>query len=452
MVRQKNQEPSKNAPQNLKMSLEKCHSCDLVINRKGEKRPAVKCRDCKNNHCFLCAGLDAALCEMMRHAVKEFWACAKCEEKSADLKSVINSIQNIHTEISTIKKGQDEQQEERERVLEGLKVVQTVVKKIENIENVQASHGERLTEQETATKMNDEKIDQGLKRLEEVEEKLRKMDGETLNMRLTNAVVREVRDIEKKEKNFVLWNVPESTEEAAGDRKTNDENKVKDVFKELKTEDVAMKNVVRVGEKGGRHPRGILVIMKTITDCAKVMKFSESVQLANDVRIVPDRTFNQREEARLFRLEKEKEEREGLLPTTSAQGGVGRGRGRGRGRGKGPGRPKGSGRGGGRGGSVVGFRADSRKRALSGDGTRESEVEDEENKRRKIRELTPDANQKTPSEPEEAASVPPSSAPKGAVAAQTQAPLQAVRGRPGTPNPAPRVTARADDDDSNHNF
>ena len=62
--------------------------------------------------------------------------------------------------------------------------------------------------------------------------------------------------------------------------------------------------------------------MKTIKDCNRVMQSSESVQLANDVRIVPDKTFNQREEARRFRTEKEKQE--DLLPSTSTQEGEGR--------------------------------------------------------------------------------------------------------------------------------
>ena len=83
------------------MSLETCKSCDLVINRKGEKRPAIRCKDCKDNNCFQCAGMEAMLCEMMRDSGKEFWVCGKCEAKNADLKSVIESIQ-------TIKKDQDD--------------------------------------------------------------------------------------------------------------------------------------------------------------------------------------------------------------------------------------------------------------------------------------------------------------------------------------------------------
>lgn len=123
----------------------------------------------------------------------------------------------------------------------GLKVVEAVVRKIENIEKVQTSHGEMLTTQETATKGNAEKIDD-LKRLAAVEEKMSKMDNDAATIRLTNAVVREVQLIERNDTNFMVWNIPESTEEAVEDRKSYDLNRVKDLLKELKMEDVVMKN------------------------------------------------------------------------------------------------------------------------------------------------------------------------------------------------------------------
>ena len=386
---------------------------------------------------------------------KSFYCCKECENKSADLKSVLNSIENLASEVKTIKNGQEEQQVETERVIEGLKVIETVVKKIESIETVQAAHEERLSAQESATKSNDEKLEAGLKRLEAVEEKMKKMDDGVLDMRLTNAVVKEVREIERKEKNLVIWNVPESKEEAAEDRKKYDEGKVRDILKELKTEDAEIKNVIRVG-RGGRFPSGILVITKTIKDCKKIMQSSEVVQLSNDVRIVPDKTFNQREEARQFRLEKAKQGQEDALPNTSTQeGGV---------RGRGPGRPKGSGRGGGRGGGRSttttgrggggkGLRDDSRKRGRSGDDRREQEVDDDENKRRKL--TLPESSREPEVNPEGESSSSSSSGPIESAAAAAAAtptrppPLRSAGERPGTPQPVMRLAAAVDNEDGN---
>ena len=95
--------------------------------------------------------------------VKTSTTARTAKKKSADLKSVLKSIENLASEVKTFKNGQDEQQVERERVIEGLEVVETVVKKIESIETVQVVHEERLTAQELATIRNDEKIDEGLK-------------------------------------------------------------------------------------------------------------------------------------------------------------------------------------------------------------------------------------------------------------------------------------------------
>ena len=450
-MRPKNQEPIQ-IGNHSEMALEKCNSCELVINRSGEKRPAIKCKDCKEKFCFRCANLEAVLCQMMRDAGREFWACGACESKNADLKSVIDSIQNIQTEISTIKKGQDEQQGERERVLEGLKMVETVVKKMDKIESVQADHEDRLTAQELAKKKSDEKMDAGLKRLEEVEKKLsdgalqdKRKDG-TSDIRLTNAVVREVREIEKRERNFMVWNIPESTEEAEEDRKKYDEKNVIDILRELKLEDVSLKEIARMGEKGGRFPRKIRVILTSAEDCQRVLQKSESAQLSNNVRLSRDKTFHERQEARLFWLEKEETQNEGHQAAPMQRGGVrggvrgSRGGGGGGGRGRSSGR--GAGRRGGRGGSARGgLRSESRKRRNSGGDVTQTEAEEDENKRRRVEQNTQNevSESVVPARPQSLLT----STEAGVEASATppQASLQSVEGRPGTPHP--RLAARA---------
>ena len=60
-----------------------------------------------------------------------------------------------------------------------------------------------------------------------------------------------------------------------------------------------------MGEKGGRFPRKIRVILTSAEDCKRVLQKSESARLANDVRLSRDKTFQERQEARLFWREKE---------------------------------------------------------------------------------------------------------------------------------------------------
>ena len=335
-----------------------CKRCELALNRKGESRPGIRCKDCKTEHCAKCAELTNEFCESVRKLGKDVWCCGECEGKTAVMKTVIDKIETLHTEMVNIKKGQEGQQAEQERVLESIKVVETVVKRMEVIEKTQTDHGERLLEQEANTRKNIEKIEETEKRTEAIEKRLAGMDGETVSVKVTNAVVRELREMEKNDRNLVIANIPESLAEEAEVRKREDEKKVCAVFSELNYEQIKPANVICVGF-GGRYLKKILVIFRTKEDKEKILESAEKTTLSNNVWLARSRTWNQREEARLFREEKRKEEEEGVVTQTQ--------RGRPRGSGKGPGRPKKS-----VGGSVRGRGSRqeeslSRKRRISGE-------------------------------------------------------------------------------------
>ena len=298
-------------------------------------------------HCFKCADLKIDQCEMMRTMVKSLWVCAECEGKTVAMKTVLDKIENLHTEMVVIKKGQEGQKAEQERVLEGIKVVETVVKRMEGIERIQADHGERLLEQEASTRKNQEKIAETADRTSAIEKRLEKLDSDAVCVKQTNAIIRELRDIETKERNLMICNLPESSMEEAEGRKKEDEKRVCDIFAELKADQIKPVNVIRVGFKG-RYPRKTLVILHSTDESEKILQNAEKTKLSNEVWISRDRTWNQREEARLFREEKQKQESAGAVPQ--------RGR---------PGRPRGS-----KNGSVRGKGSQqdaSRKRRWSGD-------------------------------------------------------------------------------------
>ena len=67
------------------MALEKCLKCDLAMDRKGEGRPGIRCKDCRNRHCFKCADLTVDFCDIVRDMGKDIWSCGDCEKKSADI-------------------------------------------------------------------------------------------------------------------------------------------------------------------------------------------------------------------------------------------------------------------------------------------------------------------------------------------------------------------------------
>ena len=93
-----------------------CVKCELMTNRKGEGRPGLKCPECSKIFCYTCAEMAPELCRMMRDLENCFWKCKECDVKSKSLQSTLNSIQQ---ELSTIKKGQDEQQAELNSIKKG---------------------------------------------------------------------------------------------------------------------------------------------------------------------------------------------------------------------------------------------------------------------------------------------------------------------------------------------
>ena len=306
-----------------------------------------------------------------------FWKCQECEGKTPDLKHVIESMAKLQSEMkksqdeqhslfSELKKSQDDQQKERERVLEGLKVMETVAIKIDKIEKTQETHEERLNEQAIKIQKGTENLEREKERITVMEERMDKIDADALNVRQTNAVVREIREIEKREKNIIFCNIPESEDESAEERKKEDEKRIAEILREMKADEVKPSKVIRVGVKG-RYPRKVLVILQSVKECESVLKKAETTQLSNNVFLSRDRTYNQRQEARLFRAEKEREEREGAVSK--------RGRQSTRGAGRGPGRPRGSTRGSVRG---VGSRPSD-----SGSRKRRNSNEDETTKRQK---------------------------------------------------------------------
>ena len=90
--------------------------------------------------------------------------------------------------------------------------------------------------------------------------------------------------------------------------KKYDEKKVEETLKELKIEGIKPTKVIRVGHKG-RFPRKALAIFSTVDDCKRVLRSAEGTKLSNDIFLTRDRTYNQRQEARLYCFERKKEDK-----------------------------------------------------------------------------------------------------------------------------------------------
>jgi hypothetical protein len=215
------------------------------------------------------------------------------------MKAVLESMKSIKTELSTIKEGQAE-------------VVEAVVKRLDRVEDVQQKQEAQLVMHEAAIKKSTKKAEEGDRRIKSMEEQVgkisRDMSDEVMRMRQTNAVVKEIREIERCGKNLIFGNIPEPSGETAEDQKREDEGRLSEIFKELDMDQISPAEVQRVGRKA-QYPRKVKVIFRNLEEREKVLESGQNVKLANDVFITHDRTYNQRQEARLYREEKEKEER-----------------------------------------------------------------------------------------------------------------------------------------------
>ena len=86
------------------MERSNCKLCELALNREGESRPGIRCKGCKMQHCLKCADLTVEFCEMVK-----VWRCGECEGNTAVMKTVLDKIETLHTEMVVIKKGQEGQ-------------------------------------------------------------------------------------------------------------------------------------------------------------------------------------------------------------------------------------------------------------------------------------------------------------------------------------------------------
>ena len=323
-----------------------CGNCTLSL----VEKLSVTCNGtCERSLCDLCADLKPSQCEALRSIPGNAWKCKECRTQKLkdndvstnDLKDILTSMKHKmevdreerRSEISDIKETIDEDRHERKSEIGAinrkLECVSNLKSQVEKVEECVATYDDRLNAIETS---------------------LENFNTDQMNIRQTNTIIRELREIENRGKNIILNNVPEPESKNPEERKKEDSTKVLMILGELKLEDITPVNVIRVGQKS-HYDRKLLVITNSTASVEKILERAETTILSNNVFLSRDRTYNQRAEARLYREEKEKENGDPEAPT---QRGIARGRQRGRPRGRGRGdgtRGRGDGSHGGRGGN-----------------------------------------------------------------------------------------------------
>lgn len=117
-------------------------------------------------------------------------------------------------------------------------------------------------------------------------------------------VFQEIEDRKRREKNVMVYNISESTEENVEARIQFDTQQVSNLFIGILGDEAPVK-VIRVGKKGNK-PRPIRVIFANESVVTKILKNRNKISPAA-IKVGPDRTFQQR--AHFKELKKQLEER-----------------------------------------------------------------------------------------------------------------------------------------------
>ena len=251
------------------MASPSCSNCETSTT---DENDCINCFDCKNKFCSTCSGMPLDLYKSLKLLTGCSWKCKTCVAKKDELKSLLETMQSkietmqsknetMQSKIqSEIRLGHEENKKEREKIMEGLKSLESVSRRVDTVEEKQAEIKENMEKDRQERKSEITEINKEFGRFTTVsaqvskiqesvtsqDERISKIENRTEehhpgkpDIRQTNAIIREIREIESRGKNLILNNIPESTNENAEERKSEDVTKTLSVLTELGITDIA---------------------------------------------------------------------------------------------------------------------------------------------------------------------------------------------------------------------
>ena len=159
------------------------------------------------------------------------------------------------------------------------------------------------------------KVDFVTKKVELVENAMEaKMDAKIAELR------RDQEEIEKRRTNLIIYEIAESISPDSGERKRDDEHKVRSIFRKLQVQEPDVKSASRLGKKQKGNVRPVKVVFSSESNKKVIMnrvqslrisKQKEDAEVLKDIHIAPDMTQRQREERRGLMKELVNREQEG---------------------------------------------------------------------------------------------------------------------------------------------
>ena len=237
------------------------NECNVCLEDVKGKHKAMACEICEKWYHIECQNISEQVYEFL---VKEgncvHWFCDKCNGAAAKIYKMVCAVKVKHDEIET--------------------KVDFVTEKVELLENAMEA----------------------------------KMDAKIAELR------RDQEEIEKRRTNLIIYEVAESNSPDSGERKRDDEHKVRSIFRKLQVQEPDVKSVSRLGKKQDGNFRPVKVVFgsernkQAIMNRVKSLRISkqkDDAEVLKDIHIAPDMTQRQREERRGLMKELEKRKQEG---------------------------------------------------------------------------------------------------------------------------------------------
>lgn len=284
-------------------SKEVCPTCDRWVEKGG-----AECTRCGFWRHKECEGLSEAGLKLVNNM--DVWFCKVCstdwkmdQEKNEKMRDELNGLKQKNTEINNKMRALENRCDSWSKNVERPTRELTPGSNTKERENEARDTQPDLADiKEDIRKLRQDNDDfRGM--IVELEGKWEKREEEIVNKVMDKVVqyMDEVQERERKRKNVVMFNVPESKGKDIGEEVADDMKKCREVFDALEVREAKIERIYRIGSRKSEKARPIIVELNEVGTKWKLVKCSKNLKHARhtgvrQVIIAPDLTRKEREE------------------------------------------------------------------------------------------------------------------------------------------------------------
>lgn len=239
-------------------------NCGVCKKKVGERSKSILCEMCNRWYHAACERIENDLFTVLKKYKDELWFCHECKP---EIRSCIQKLKYLEK--------QNNETQSRLKVLEN-KWQESMSELDKHVDHKIAKLEEKLVQNTKELPIESaEKDTQSL--MQRVEENAVE--------KTTQRIIKELEDKEdfnRRKKNVVLYNIPESKKENAYDRMNDDLNKCHDVFRtslRLKDTDYEIENTIRLGQlQQNGTMRPTLVVLRDVKQKWRIMTNAKNMK------------------------------------------------------------------------------------------------------------------------------------------------------------------------------